>query len=187
MTVRLLSSSVPAFRPLSAASRWRRLLMGTPEPELGDPVNWICQTKSKTRHRSPPRRRHLSVVPTRKRRRSLNMWSRRHETCARLRHQIHTAIGSPDRRGGAQHVGEYHIEPLRPVRGAAARYLSTRRVVERGGNPNGLDGARRRSRCCGGDRSTHGQAKLAQHKSGDRRVLTDLREPGSGIDRGLAS
>ncbi len=81
-----------------------------------------------------------------------------------------------------EHAGEHHIEPLRPVRGAAARYLLTRRVVERGGNPNGLDEARRRSRCCGGDRSTRGQAKLAQRKSGDRRVLTDLREPGSGID-----
>lgn len=93
---------------------------------------------------------------------------------------------SARRCGARTYVGEHHVEPLRPVRGAAARYLLTRRVVARGGNPNGPDGARRRSRCCGGDRSTRGQAQLAQHKSGDRRVLTDLREPGSGIDRGLA-
>lgn len=70
------------------------------------------------------------------------MWSRRHETCARLRHQIHTAIGSPDRRGGAQHVGEYHIEPLRPVRGAAAdiylRGASLSEVETRTGS-TGLD------------------------------------------------
>src|SRR2546430_771973 len=64
--------------------------------------------------------------------------------------------------------------------------LLTRRVVERGGDLNGFDEGRRRSRCCGGDRNRRDPAKLPQHKNGNRRVLTRLRSPGSGTDRRLA-
>ena len=60
-------------------------------------------------------------------------------------------------------------------RAQSTKTQPTRRVVERGGDPNGLDEGRWRSLCCGGDRNRRGPAKLAQHKIGGRRVLTGLR------------
>ena len=60
-------------------------------------VLWACEAKSKIRRRNPVRGRRLSVQ-TRTHRQSLNMSTRHREMCARRRHQIQTAIKSPDGR-----------------------------------------------------------------------------------------
>lgn len=67
------------------------------EQESGYVGSWVCEAKSKIRRRNPVQGRRL-CVQTRTHRQSLDMSTRHREMCARRRHQIQTAIKSPDGR-----------------------------------------------------------------------------------------